>query len=196
MDFQIVSTDIDETPIRNETAIDYVVRLASSKAGLESESLKTGTIILAADTTVAYDDQILGKPDGSPEAMDMLKLLRGKTHQVYSGIAISSEGNLLTDVCSTDVPMRLFSDEEIRTYVASGDPLDKAGAYAIQNSSFHPVEGLSGCYANVMGLPLCNLVNVLKRFDIILETEIPDSCQEFTGYKCPVYHEILFHPEN
>jgi len=88
----------------------------------------------------------------------MLTQLRGRTHQVYTGVALLRviDGHLLKELCVTDVPMREYSDEEIRSYVATGDPLDKAGAYAIQHPEFRPVANMSGCYASVMGLPDTN----------------------------------------
>ena len=121
----------------------------------------------------------------------MLRRLRSRTHQVYTGIAVMplSDGNLLTDLCVTDVPMRAYSDEEIDAYVATGDPLDKAGAYAIQHPDFHPVESMSGCYASVMGLPLCHLTRTLRntrdspqdrhfrRVPVQLELQMPDLCR-------------------
>jgi septum formation protein len=87
----------------------------------------------------------------------MLKQLRGRTHQVYTGVAFLrvSDGTLLTELSITDVPMRNYSDEEIRAYIQTGDPMDKAGAYAIQHPDFQPVHSMQGCYAGVMGLPLC-----------------------------------------
>jgi predicted house-cleaning NTP pyrophosphatase (Maf/HAM1 superfamily) len=87
--------------------------------------------------------------------------------------------------------MRRYLDEDIRSYVASGDPLDKAGAYAIQHAGFHPVDGLLGCFANVMGLPLCHLVRALRKLGIDPDAVVPDACQEYIGYQCPIYCMVL-----
>ena len=127
------------------------------------------------------------------EAVEMLKNLRGRSHQVYTGIAILrlSDGTLVTDLCITDVPMRVYRDDEIEVYVATGDPLDKAGAYAIQNARFHPVEAMQGCYASVMGLPLCHLARSLHKLDIASLTDIASACQSALGYACPISSAVL-----
>jgi predicted house-cleaning NTP pyrophosphatase (Maf/HAM1 superfamily) len=87
--------------------------------------------------------------------------------------------------------MRHYSDEEMQAYIASGDPLDKAGAYGIQHQVFRPAERLSGCYANVMGLPLCHLVRTLEKMGITSETDVPQACQAALQYDCPVYTQVL-----
>jgi septum formation protein len=102
-----------------------------------------------------------------------------------------SEGNLSTDLCVTDVPMRAYSNEEIDTYVATGDPFDKAGAYAIQHAGFHPVDRMSGCYASVMGLPLCHLTRTLHQFNITPKTDISAECQSSLKYTCRISAAIL-----
>lgn len=123
----------------------------------------------------------------------MLCRLRGHTHQVYTGIAVlrMSDETLITDLCVTDVPMRAYGDGEIEAYVATGDPLDKAGAYAVQNPRFHPVEHLSGCYASVMGLPLCHLTRTLRQLDIVPRTDISAECQSALDYACPISSAVL-----
>ena len=127
------------------------------------------------------------------EAVEMLCKLRGHTHQVFTAISILPDqgGTILSDLCTTDVPMRNYSDEEITAYVASGDPMDKAGAYAIQHAGFHPVEKLQGCFANVMGLPLCHLARCLFQLGITPGVNVPQACQSALEYACPVYHLIL-----
>jgi predicted house-cleaning NTP pyrophosphatase (Maf/HAM1 superfamily) len=109
-----------------------------------------------------------------------------------------SDGLLLKDLCVTDVPMRSYSDEEIRTYVATGDPLDKAGAYAIQHAQFSPVampsnghDGMEGCYASVMGLPLCHVVRLMRKMGIEPKFNVPANCQTLLEYDCPVFESIL-----
>jgi septum formation protein len=124
----------------------------------------------------------------------MLKRLRGHTHQVYTGVALLrlSDGLLLKDLCVTDVPMRDYSDEEILAYVQTGDPLDKAGAYAIQHPEFHPVENMSGCYANVMGLPMCHVIRMMRKINLQPNTEVFANCETLWEYRrCPVSEAIL-----
>jgi septum formation protein len=192
-DFEVRSTDLDEDLLPGESPGAYVVRLAGSKARVCAQNLNGGTIILAADTTVVDADAVLGKPADPVEAESMLRGLRGHTHQVYTGLAVcrTRGDDLITDLCITDVPMRSYSDEEMHTYIASGDPLDKAGAYAIQHPDFHPVETMTGCFASVMGLPLCHLVNNLKRLGLEAGVDVPARCQSALEYKCPVWQGIL-----
>jgi predicted house-cleaning NTP pyrophosphatase (Maf/HAM1 superfamily) len=125
----------------------------------------------------------------------MLKQLRGHTHQVYTGVAFHrvSDGKMLTELCVTDVPMRAYSDDEIAAYVQTGDPLDKAGAYAIQHPDFQPVESMRGCYASVMGLPMCHVLRALRTLDVSAEhaADVPMACQKLLNYECPVSSAIL-----
>jgi predicted house-cleaning NTP pyrophosphatase (Maf/HAM1 superfamily) len=123
----------------------------------------------------------------------MLRRLRGRTHQVYTAVvALRPEDNaLLSEVVVTDVPMRQYSDDEILAYIDSGDPLDKAGAYAIQHAGFKPVEHLEGCYANVMGLPICHLSRMLAAFGVYPETDVPGTCQKMLYYPCPIFRQVL-----
>src|SRR5574340_933850 len=123
----------------------------------------------------------------------MLRLLRGRAHQVYTGVSIihTGSGEILGDVCVTDVPMRHYSDAEIRAYVESGDPMDKAGAYGIQHPGFHPVQGMRGCYASVMGLPLCHILRMMRRLQAAAQPELPEHCQTYLNYNCPVSLAIL-----
>jgi MAF protein len=150
-------------------------------------------VVIAADTTVVDGDDILGKPVDGQDAARMLKRLRGHTHQVYTGLALLrvSGSEALTDLSVTDVPMREYSDAEIDAYVQTGDPLDKAGAYAIQHPDFHPVENLAGCFASVMGLPLCRLTYLLGQFDIFPAVAVDTRCQAEIQYDCPVASAIL-----
>jgi MAF protein len=194
-------TEVDESQRPGETPGAYVLRLAESKARTcaaspkirERMSAHENLTILAADTAVVEGKVILGKPKDMAEAVEMLRQLRSHTHQVYTGIAVMRmpEGNLGTDLCVTDVPMRAYSNEEIDSYVATGDPLDKAGAYAIQHSRFHPVERMSGCYASVMGLPLCHLTRTLRQFDIAPQTDISAECQSSLKYTCQISAAVL-----
>ena len=127
------------------------------------------------------------------EAAAFLRSLRGHVHQVYTGIAAfrPADGKLVTDLCVTDVPMRNYSDAEIEAYVQTGDPLDKAGAYAIQHPRFQPVESMAGCFASVMGLPVCHVVRTLRQFDLPPLLDVPAGCQASLDYHCPVFPAIL-----
>ena len=189
--FTVKVADVDESPIENEKPSEYVLRLAEVKA--RAIQADADRIVLAADTTVVDGEDILGKPADEAEAAAMLTRLRGKTHQVYTGIALlrQSDGLLLTDLCVTDVPMRDYSAEEIRAYVATGDPLDKAGAYAIQHPEFQPVARMDGCFASVMGLPVCHVILQLRKINIQPDTEFFKSCEIGLEYNCPVSDKVL-----
>ncbi len=192
-DFTVNAVDIDETPLLGEHPKDYVERLAVRKARCAADVLPTGNIVIAADTTVADGDNILGKPADDREAEHILKQLRGRTHQVFTAVAVVQTGSdgMICELCETSVPMRPYSDEELLAYIATGDPLDKAGAYAIQHAGFSPVNSLNGCYANVMGLPLCHLVRALAKLNVYPLTAIPEACQAKIGYVCPIFTEVL-----
>ena len=190
--FSVSAANVDESQHPNEAPADYVLRLAEAKARAVVGDLDQ--IVLAADTTVVDEDVILGKPKDNAEALTMLTRLRGHTHQVYTGVALRrlNDGLLLKDVCVTDVPMRDYSDEEILAYVQTGDPLDKAGAYAIQHPGFRPVENMSGCYANVMGLSMCHVILMMRKINIQPNTEVFAGCETLLEYRrCPVSETIL-----
>ena len=191
--FNIVVSDVDESQLADETPKDYVLRLAQAKALAVVEKAHPENIIIGSDTAVVDGNEILGKPKDEMDAVRMLKQLRGHTHQVFTGVAVyrvDSE-SMLTELCVTDVPMRNYSDDEIQAYVKTGDPLDKAGAYAIQHPDFQPVESMSGCYASVMGLPMCHVLRTLKKLDVYAMADVPLGCQSLLNYQCPVSDEIL-----
>jgi septum formation protein len=191
--FQICPADVDETQRPGEAPAAYVLRLAESKARACATTAQAEQVILAADTCVVAGKTILGKPKDMAEAVEMLKALRGRSHQVYTGLAVlrMADGNLVTDLCITDVPMRNYRDDEIEAYVATGDPLDKAGAYAIQHAGFHPVEDMQGCYASVMGLPLCHLARSLRKLEIAARNYVAVECQSALKYVCPIFDAVL-----
>jgi len=126
--------------------------------------------VIAADTTVLMGEEILGKPRDKAHARELLLALRGRRHHVITGVAVSGfidgKRRMLSESCITPVLMRPYSHAEITAYIASGDPMDKAGAYGIQNPDFQPTERIDGCYFNVMGLPVCVLVDLLAEFGI------------------------------
>lgn len=191
--FNVIVADVDESQHPNESPADYVLRLAETKARTTASRAHADQIILAADTTVVDESDILGKPKDHVEAFAMLARLRGRTHQVYTGVALLrlSDGLLLKELSVTDVPMRDYSDDEIYTYVQTGDPLDKAGAYAIQHPRFRPVAHMAGCYASVMGLPMCHIVRMMRKMDSPPHADVPVKCQTLLEYQCPVSKAIL-----
>jgi MAF protein len=158
---------------------------AEAVAGAEREGL-----VIAADTIVVDGETILGKPADDSEAEATLRRLRGKTHRVITGLAVvdASSGQPVASHVVTAVRMRPYTDAEIAAYVGRREPLDKAGAYAIQDEQFHPVASYEGCYCNVVGLPLRTLVVLLRRagLDITLDTleKLPDQCAA-----CPIVVE-------
>lgn len=191
--FTTTAADIDETPAVGEKPADYVTRLADEKSRACARFAPFGGVILAADTTVADGDQIIGKPLDLDDARRILSRLRNRTHMVHTAIVLSipSRGISMTELCSTAVKMRAYTEEELSAYIASGDPMDKAGAYAIQNGDFHPVSRISGCYASVMGLPLCHLERSLRKLGFGSRNGVPYRCQRELAYTCPIYRQVL-----
>ncbi len=195
--FQVVSGEVDERPLPSESSREYVIRLAQEKAKAGAVFGEADDLIVAADTAVVDHENgaelILGKPQDALEAESMLRWLRGRVHRVYTGVAILriADGAIASDVCCTAVPLRQYSDGEIGAYIATGDPFDKAGAYAIQHPEFKPVEHLEGCFANVMGLPLCHLTRMLIPLGCPPQNDIAMECQEALHYHCPIFSKIL-----
>ncbi len=189
LEFQIIPVDIDESPTDDESPQAVVTRLSRAKAAQAAHN-HTGAIVVAADTLVSFHNQILGKPRDADDARRMLKQLRGTTHTVFSGLTIRRNEKELTELAETTVWMRDYSDAHLEAYIASGDPLDKAAAYAVQHRDFCPVARVEGCYANVMGLPLCHLYRALRAFGV--DAREPDTaCQKHLQIICPVAKEIL-----
>jgi MAF protein len=204
--FTVRPVDIDENPHPAEPPDRYVRRLAAGKARAAGRLGAPGEVILTADTTVADGSQILGKPEGAEEARAMLHSLKGRRHTVYTAIgalrvpdAPSPPVEPVTDLCATHVWMRDYTDEEIEAYIASGDPFDKAGGYAIQHPEFHPVARIEGCYACVVGLPVCHLIRLLQGFGFPLPERVEWICPEVASVQaalspdtpCPALEEIL-----
>ena len=191
--FQVIVSDIDESQHTGEAPHEYVLRLAKEKTLAVAHKAPPEAVIIGSDTSVIDGDEILGKPLNEKDAERMLKQLRGRTHQVYTGVAVHRirDGKMLTELSITDVPMRNYSDEEIMAYIATGDPMDKAGAYAIQHPEFQPVESMSGCFAGVMGLPMCHLLRALQKLELTTGADVPSACQTLLNYQCPVSRAIL-----
>jgi septum formation protein len=165
----VMPADIDETALPNESPSDYVLRLAAQKAqAIVSKLANQDTPdlhlpILAADTTVALDLQILGKPEHDVDAFNMLKQLSGTTHQVHTAIAVAFNGKLDTAINSTLVEMMPLSDAMISEYIASGEHKDKAGSYGIQGLAACWIKKITGSYTGVMGLPLYETSIMLQK---------------------------------
>ncbi len=164
LEFIVDVPDVDESVEDGEAPDEHVKRLAWLKAATVAGRHEKGTVI-AADTIVLLDDKILGKPADAREAVEMLTTLRGRRHEVLTGVAVlrCSDGAGAVGVESTEVLVRMLSDEDIESYVEGGEPLDKAGSYAIQDCGAAIVEEVSGCFYNVVGLPVALLCDVLSR---------------------------------
>jgi len=160
--------EVDETPLHGEPAEAYVERLARAKAAHGSRIIALRHLmpqpILAADTTVEIDGDIIGKPDNDAHALQILKRLSGRAHRVLTAVAVLLDSRVESALSVSEVRFRPLEDKEIRHYLLSGEHRDKAGAYGIQGRAALFVEHLAGDYNGVMGLPLCQTAQLLKRF--------------------------------
>ncbi len=183
--FRVEVADIDESVRPRELPADYVRRLALHKARAVAAHLPQD-VVLAADTIVVQQDRILGKPKNADEARRMLQSLRSLPHEVLTAVAVSCRQFQRTrvQVHRNRVFMRPYSDAEITAYIATGDPMDKAGAYAIQHPQFRPVARFEGCFASIMGLPLMVVADLLTQFDLYSQTGWPQHCHRLTGHCC------------
>ena len=168
-DFTVDASDIDERMQPGETPAKYVQRLAVEKAQAvwdrhkDTEDGDDPLIVLGADTTVVCDGEILGKPVDQADARRMLEMLSGRTHQVLTGIAAVSRRGVVSEVEITQVFFDLIDEQELIRYLASGEPLDKAGAYGIQGYAARWIPRIEGCFFNVMGLPLSRTMALLTK---------------------------------
>jgi septum formation protein len=167
VDFSIDPADVDERVLPGESPEEYAVRVARDKAHLTAARAGAG-IVIAADTIVVIDDEILSKPADARDAERMLNRLSGNMHRVITGLAVmdASTGKALTRMSITRVWFRSLAQQEIIAYVATGEPLDKAGAYGIQERGALLVDRIDGCYFNVVGLPLSLLCELLRAFGV------------------------------
>ena len=169
--FEIWSTDVDESRLDNESPGEYVRRLALAKARAAADrnpSLAADDLIIGADTVVVVDSVILGKPASSVDAKRMLRSIGGRVHEVHTGLALlqisGTQQRVVEEI--TRVHFMHLNDQEIEDYIATGEPFDKAGAYAIQGIGGRYVTRIEGCYFNVMGLPLTRLWTLLREFGL------------------------------
>jgi len=191
--FNAVSSQVDESIGLDEPALDYVKRLALSKASIEVKDAREGDVIIAADTIVVLDGKIIGKPLDPHNAYEILQLLRNREHWVVTALAVRQAGQkeILLEICQSQIQMRDYSDEEVNMYITSGDPMDKAGAYAIQNDMFHPVVNFSGCVASVMGMPLCHLERTMRKNLNYQPCNATEICQKNLKYRCPISERVM-----
>jgi septum formation protein len=157
------AAQVDETPLPNESPEAYVQRLAEAKA--KAVSAAPEEIVLGADTTVVVDGQMLAKPSDAADARRMLAALSGRRHRVLTGICLRRAAHTVRDCASTDVWFAPMTPAEIDAYAATSEPLDKAGAYAIQGLASKFIERIDGCYFNVVGLPVALVYHHLRALD-------------------------------
>lgn len=192
IDCEVRSADIDEGLREGEKPDAAALRLAREKAREVSRPLKGSEAwILAADTVVADGSAILGKPRDAAQAREYLQRLCGREHRVITGVCLlhTPTEEALTAVEFTTVRMRNYSPAELEEYLASGDGMDKAGAYAVQHPAFHPVDSLDGCYTNVVGLPMCRVYDLLERAGSKPIRPLPEGCR--AGEACG-FDELKF----
>ena len=193
MPWRVMVAKVDEESVSHPDPAQDVIETARLKAADAVRRSPDSSVIVAADTTVVLDGRRLNKPADEVEALNMLRRLRGRTHHVHTGIVVvnKNSGRWVTDVATVEVPMRAYGEAEMAAYAATGDPLDKAGAYAIQHPDFRPVVDLTGCYAAVVGLPLCHLVRALAQVGVDVPVNIAKACQAHHDYDCPIYRQVL-----
>ena len=160
-DFRIITPDIDEHMDRDLPPAELVRQISEEKARAVAAQVGPDAVVIAADTVVALDGVVLGKPAGKEEAFRMLSLLSGNRHQVYTGLTVLRGEQVFSQWEETAVTFRSLTAEEIEAYIATGEPMDKAGAYGIQGYGALFIQGISGDYYNVMGLPVCRLGQIL-----------------------------------
>ena len=164
--------DVDETPLPDESAGVYVLRIARMKAEMAVRQIAYRNLpqkpVLAADTTVVFDGEIVGKPDDAEHAARMLRALSGREHQVLTAVAVALREQVETQISVSSVWFRELTEPEVRRYCASGEPLDKAGAYGIQGRAGAFVTRINGSYSGIMGLPLAETVELLQKFNVPL----------------------------
>ena len=164
--FRVQAANVDEAVQTGERSIDYVIRLAREKAAVVAELCQESAVVLGADTIVVIENELIGKPADEDDARRMLRMLSGKWHEVLTGVALITPREARTDAATTRVKFAPLSDDEIEWYVASGEPSDKAGAYAIQGLASRFVERIEGSYSNVVGLPVETVWRLLKEMGI------------------------------
>lgn len=182
LEFVVRPSDIREEMLPGESPDEFVFRMALEKH--KAACPQDGEIVIAADTIVVLDGVVLGKPADEQEARSMLEAMRGRAHQVKTGLAIGTRHTVVSEVVTTTVWMRDYSPEEIDEYVLRGEPFDKAGGYAIQDRKFAPVAFYQGSPMNVVGLPICRLAFHLGNFGIAVPVDPMEVCGRWFGEEC------------
>lgn len=175
--FTVVSSGADETVVPGLSPADLAVHLATMKAQAVAEAQPAATII-AADTVVSMDRNLLGKPVDARDALRMLRLLSSRWHDVHTGVVVLRSGKATQAAAMTKVHMRSLSVEEIRAYVATGEPIDKAGAYGIQGRGASLIDAIDGCYLAVVGFPLCTVGRLLVAAGVEVPMDPEGTCRE------------------
>jgi len=172
LDFEVIPSKIEEDFVPNESPREHVIRLAEAKA-MDVSNRYIDCWVIGADTIVYIDGQILGKPRNKEEAREMLRLISGKEHRVLTGISVrsSNKGKGECGAVETAVRMKSLSPAEMDWYVRTGEPFDKAGGYGIQGIGSFMIESINGSYTNVVGLPLCELMQMLVRLGAMTISE-------------------------
>lgn len=179
-----LAADVDELSITTADPAQNAIEVAMLKVRTIAAHLTTPALIIGADTDVTLDGRILGKPQDDRMAVQMLQSLRHRPHHVHTGIVVFNTvtGQMVSDVSRTTVWMRDYSDEEIAAYVATGDPMDKAGAYAGQDTVFSPIDKIEGCRAGVIGLSLCVLGRLLRSISAPFDESVIEQCERSHQY--------------
>lgn len=194
VEVEIAKPDVDESQQPDEAPFDFVQRLGREKAEAVIAQGRAGIIVAADTIVVAPGGNVMGKPKDEADAHAMLTTLQGTTHKVLTGVTLinSTTGKVISDVCESKVRLREMSSAEIDSYIATGDPMDKAAAYAIQNREVAPVEQVVGCPANVMGLPMCHVVRSLRRHGEAMPQSAAHECQiTYGGYYCAIAEYVM-----
>ena len=180
----IEPTGRERAKMDHESIFDYVESLAIQKAKSIVGKVPPKSYVFGSDTVVFIEDQVIGKPTNILDAVKTLRNLASTNHSVITSICGYDIANdlIVKDSVETEVYMRDFDNIEIKAYVESGDPMDKAGSYAIQNDLFYPVEGIKGCYFSVVGLPICALLKILTQLDLESIIDVDRNQPDFT--KC------------
>ncbi len=196
--YQVCVSPIDEEAMQERYSgpIEWLAAWLAEQKALETHTLPVaaGRLVITADTTVLLNGEVLGKPRDTAHARELLLSLRDHWHRVITGVAVSKNINGTIQVrsasCTTPVRMRPYSEKDVAAYIATGDPMDKAGAYGIQHTSFQPTACINGCYLNVVGLPLCTLVTLLAEFDVY-----PAVATEHKPGRCPWSERCIIQQE-
>lgn len=197
--FDTMPADIDESPMENELPIDYCKRIANEKAIATLKIFPYENIpIITADTTVYLGSEIIGKPRDAAHAREILGKLSGRSHHVCTALVLcskytdqKSEIRMISTLCDTLVHMNPLSEKTIQDYVATGDPMGKAGAYAIQNRSFNLIHSIQGCYSCVVGFPLCHLERLFSIHGIPLKMDAAACCKAHISNDCKINKDSL-----